>query len=110
MAKSTDVYRQILELVKIYDDPAFEKLSLLDKVFKVAAQVSAAACAILTDLQPERRAKAVPRVVATAEWVFDEYVAAIDFPINDVVERFLEKRAKIFIRDNIVNWMDQLDA
>ena len=101
---------EIRDIIKLKDDPEWQKMEVKRKVQTMAVEIGEAACLILKGLDPDEIDAYAPQLVDAAEEIFDEYFEAIDLPINDFLEGFVDSALRRGIGPAIyafMNWLDR---
>ena len=109
MATKEAIKQEILDVIVLFLDPEWVEMTPRRKVVVAAAEIAEAAGYILKHLDPDLRDTEVPKVIAVAEELFDEYFAPIDLPVRDFIEGWVDSGIRKMIAPAIYSYCDWLE-
>lgn len=85
------LFDQIVDIVEIFDDPAYSELPAVQKVLHVSGQVSSALLEIVGALK-DGDMISTQELIDALEMLYAKYIKPIDLPLNDFVEMIVDNQ------------------
>ena len=109
MATKEDIKQEILDVIVLFTDPEWMSMTPRRKVQVALLEISECAAQVLGALDPDARDVKLPVFIEVAEELFDEYIQPIDLPVNDFIEKWVDKGMREQIGPTLYKLMDWMD-
>lgn len=104
------MFKQQLEaaITSLRDRYEDDKRLSAAKVLHIVADFSDVLSSILRSIVGDE--SKFNQLVDDTEWVYEKYLVPIDFPVNNVLEKWMESQAKILIRPLLESLRKSLES